>query len=151
MHPELQPVITAVVVGILFPLLVGFVPESIRWRSMAITVSVAAGAYLNGGFGLWEFAFAVAVGVCGYLGLRSYRFIALGWLLHTGWDIAHHAAGLPMISWLPTSSLECAVSDTFFAVWFLLGAPAVVRPPWAGRQDAEPDKTSGGTATCETP
>lgn len=56
----------------------------------------------------------------------------MAWAAHTLWDLAHHRAGKPMISWLPQSSLECAVTDSVLAAWFLAGAPDVLRPLRAG-------------------
>lgn len=46
---------------------------------MAIALALAAGVYLDGGLGLWEFAFAIAVGITAYRGLTSYRWITAGW------------------------------------------------------------------------
>jgi hypothetical protein len=37
-------------------------------------------------FGLWEMAFCAVSAICAYNGLQSYRFIGIGWLLHTGWE-----------------------------------------------------------------
>jgi hypothetical protein len=95
-----------------------------RRHAHAVIVTVAAGSYLNGGIGIWEFPFAMLVAGCAYRGLNSYQFIGIAWLLHTGWDIVHHFTGHPMISWLPTSSAECAIKDAILAVWFFVEAPA---------------------------
>ncbi len=104
--------------------LLQYLPLS-RRQVNAVIVTLAAGAYLNGGMGVWEFPFAILVASCSYWGLNSYRFIGMAWLLHTGWDIVHHFAGYPMIAWLPTSSGECAITDAILAVWFFLGAPSL--------------------------
>ena len=37
-----------------------------------------AAAYLNGGFGIWEFAFTALLTYFAYRGLRSYNFIGIG-------------------------------------------------------------------------
>src|SRR5262249_57814421 len=99
----------AVGVALVAIALASLLREPKRQRLMAVVLGGAGGAYLNGGFGLWEFPFAVAVLCCAYLGLQSYRFIGAGWLLHTAWDVLHHRAGLPMLSLFPTSSIECGV------------------------------------------
>jgi hypothetical protein len=96
-----------------------------RRHANAVIVTVAAGSYLNGGMGVWEFPFAILVACCAYRGLNSYWSIGIAWLLHTGWDIVHHFTGHPMISWLPTSSGECAITDAILAIWFFLGAPSL--------------------------
>ena len=68
---------------------------------------------------------AMATGAA-YLGLRSYRWIGIAWLLHTSWDVVHHLYGNPIWPWMPLSSVGCAVLDAVIAVWFLAGAPSVV-------------------------
>jgi hypothetical protein len=56
-------------------------------------IAGAGAAYLNGGFGIWEFVFTAIVTFCAYRGLRSYRFIGVGWLLHTGWVVMQFESG----------------------------------------------------------
>ena len=75
--------------------------------------------------GVWEFAFTGVMTVCAYLGFRSYRFIGIGWLLHTGWDVLHHLLGHPIIPLVPTSSFGCAVCDPVIAWWCFAGAPSL--------------------------
>src|SRR5262249_35086219 len=57
---------------------------------------------------------------------RSYRFIGIGWLLHTGWDILHHLYGNPLLPFDPTSSLGCAICDPVIAAWCFAGAPSLL-------------------------
>ena len=57
------------------------------------------------------------------MGLNSYRFLGIGWLLHTGWDILHYLYGHPILPFAATSSLGCAICDPVIAIWFLMGAP----------------------------
>ncbi|HYX81526.1 MAG TPA: DUF6010 family protein, partial [Gemmatimonadales bacterium] len=59
-----------------------------------------------------------------YLGLRSYRFIGVGWLVHSCWDIVHHVWGNPIWPFMPTSSFGCTVFDAGIALWFVAGAPS---------------------------
>ena len=79
----------------------------------------------NGHRGIWEFAFTVIVTYCAYKGLNSYSFIGLGWLLHTGWDVMHHLYGNPIVPFVPTFSLGCAICDPIIAAWCFAGAPSV--------------------------
>ena len=51
-----------------------------------------------------------------YRGLDSWTFIGIGWLLHTAWDIVHHIEGNPIIPFLHTSSLGCAICDPVIAL-----------------------------------
>jgi Family of unknown function (DUF6010) len=88
-------------------------------------IAGAGAAYLSGGLGVWEFAFTAVVTYCAYIGLNSYRFIGLGWLLHTGWDVMHHLYGNPIVPFVPTSSLGCAICDPIIAAWCFAGAPSV--------------------------
>lgn len=122
----LVPFVQPLIVSLLWIALAALAREPARQRIQAVIVAVAAGAYMNGGFGSWELAFSVLVAVCAYFGLSEYRWLALGWALHTCWDTAHHIAGRPMITWLPDSSFNCAVTDLVLAAWFLAKAPS----PW---------------------
>src|SRR5262245_20564869 len=123
-HPihVLGPALNAVV----FVLIMSLVREPARQRFNAIFVAGAGAAYLNGGLGLWEFPFIAVATWAAYLGLQSYRFIGIAWLLHTGWDVVHHLYGNPIWPWMPLSSFGCAVLDALIAIWFLAGAPSVI-------------------------
>jgi hypothetical protein len=102
------------------------IQEPHRRTFNAIMVGGAGAAYLSGGgFGIWEVGFCAVMTLCAFLGLRSYRFIGIGWLLHTGWDLLHHWYGNPILQFEPTSSLGCAICDPVLAMWFLAGAPSV--------------------------
>jgi hypothetical protein len=72
----------------------------------AIVVAGTCGAYLNGGFGRWE-------------------FIGLAWIMHAAWDLAHHLWGNPIWPFMPTSSWGCMIFDSLIALWFLAGAPSL--------------------------
>jgi hypothetical protein len=111
--------------AVVFVLVMSLVREPARQQFNAIFVAGAGAAYLNGGLGLWEFAFIAIATACAYLGLRSYRFIGAAWLLHVCWDVVHHLYGNPIWHWQPLSSAGCAVLDSLIAVWFLAGAPSV--------------------------
>ena len=106
--------------------LMSLVKEPSRRNYNAILVAGAAGAYLSGGLGPWELIYPTLGGAAAYLGLRSYRFIAIGWLMHAGWDLVHHFYGNAIWPFMPTSSFGCTIFDTVIALWFLAGAPSVV-------------------------
>ena len=119
-------VITPVVVSLVFITLISLVKEPMRRSLMAILVAGAGSTYISGGgMGVWEFAFTAVVTYCAYRGLHSYGFIGLGWLLHTGWDVMHHLYGNPIVPFVPTSSLGCAICDPMIAAWCFAGAPSV--------------------------
>jgi hypothetical protein len=121
-------VIGPILVGIIYVSLCSFLQEPGRRNFNAIMVGGAGAAYLSGGgFGLWEFAFTAIVTFCAYQGLRSYRFIGVAWLLHTGWDVLHHLYGNPIIPFVPTSSFGCAICDPVIAIWCFAGGPSVVK------------------------
>jgi len=109
----------------LFLLVMSLVKEPARRTFNAIFAAGAVGVYLSGGFGPWELLYPVIATPVVYLGLRSYRFIGLAWLMHSCWDIVHHLWGNPIWPFMPTSSFGCMIFDAFIAVWFLSGAPSV--------------------------
>jgi Family of unknown function (DUF6010) len=125
--PEIRliDVVSPVLQAVVFILVMSLVREPARQRFNAIFVAGAGAAYLNGGLGLWEFPFIAVATAAAYLGLSSYRFIGVAWLLHTAWDVVHHLAGHPIWPWQPLSSFGCAVLDALIAIWFIAGAPSV--------------------------
>ena len=110
-----------------FIALCSLIREPARQKFNAIFLAGAGAAYLSGGFGLWEFGFCAAITGLAYRGLSDYRAIALGWLLHAGWDVAHHLWGHPIIPFSATSSLGCAICDPAITLWFAFGAPTIWR------------------------
>jgi len=119
-----KQVIPPLLIGLLYVCACSFLKEPKRQDFNAIMIAGAGAAYFNGGFGIWELLFTAIVTFCAYRGLRSYRFIGAGWLLHTGWDVLHHLYGTPIIPFVPTSSLGCAICDTVIALWCFAGAPS---------------------------
>jgi hypothetical protein len=116
------PVIGAAV----FVVVMSLVKEPSRHTLNAILVAGASGVYLSGGFGPWELLYPAIVTPVVYLGLRSYRFIGVAWLMHSCWDIVHHLWGNPIWPFMPTSSFGCMMFDAVIAFWFLAGAPSIV-------------------------
>lgn len=105
--------------------LVSLLSEPARQKFSAVFLAGAGAAYLSGGFGLWEFVFCAVITMLAYVGLSSYRAIALGWLAHTIWDYLHHLYGNPIIPFEPMSSFGCTICDPVIAVWYAFGAPSV--------------------------
>jgi len=131
MSPQSQLDLTAtmlfspLLVSTAFVALGSLIPEPARQRFSAIFLAGAGAAYLSGGFGLWEFGFCAVITLLAYRGLDNYRAIAIGWVLHTGWDIAHHLYGNPIIPFAASSSIGCAVCDLGLAAWYFAGAPTI--------------------------
>src|SRR5207249_1688699 len=85
----------------------------------AIFVAGASGVYLSGGFGVWELLYPAIATPIAFMGLRSYRFIGIAWLMHSCWDIAHHLWGNPIWPFMPTSSFGCMIVDAVLGIWFI--------------------------------
>jgi uncharacterized protein DUF6010 len=114
----LMPVVIALIWIVAF----SFVPEPHRRRINAVVVGGAGAAYISGGgFGLGELAFTTLMTAVAYVGLRSWTFIGIGWLLHTVWDVLHHRRGMPLIPSVADSSFGCAICDPVIALWCLTG------------------------------
>lgn len=112
--------------ALVFISVMSLVREPARRHLNAILVAGAAGVYLSGGLGPWELVYPIPAAAVAYLGLRSYRFIGLGWLMHAGWDVVHHLYGNPIWPFMPTSSFGCLLFDGAIGAWFLAGAPALL-------------------------
>lgn len=111
--------------AVVFVGLMSLLKEPVRRNFNVILVAGACSAYLSGGFGPWELAYPLIASPIVYLGLRSHRYIGIGWLMHACWDVAHHLYGNPIWPWMPTSSFGCLIFDSTIAVWFLAGAPSL--------------------------
>jgi hypothetical protein len=110
-----------------FIALMSVVPHPARRSFNAIFAAGAVGAYIGGSFGSWELIYPVLAIPVVFLGLRSYRAIGIAWLMHAAWDLPHHLWGRPIWPFMRTSSLGCMVFDALIAVWFLVGAPSIIR------------------------
>jgi hypothetical protein len=137
-------VIAPILIGITYVVLMSLIREPHRRSFNAIMVAGAGAAYLSsgGGFGPWEFAFTAAVTYCAYRGLRSWTFIGIGWLLHTGWDILHHLNGSPLIPFAADSSFGCAICDPVIALWCLTGGVSVTDHLRARLTRVRPDRAA---------
>ena len=93
-----------------------------RLRLNAMITIGASGIYLSGGtFGPWELVACTVIFVCAYRGFRSWNWIGIAWLLHTGLDIAHAVKGVDLLPWAPHSSFGCAICDPVIALWCFSG------------------------------
>src|SRR6185369_7933294 len=81
--------------GVVFIALMSLLKEPTRRNFNAVFVGGAMGAYISGGLGLWELAFAGAGSVVAFRGLQSPRSIGVAWLMHSVWDLVHHFFGNP--------------------------------------------------------
>jgi hypothetical protein len=116
--------VSPIIIAALYIFATSFLKEPNRRNFNAIMIGGAGAAYLSGGFGIWEFVFTAIVTFCAYQGLHSYRFIGIGWLLHSAWDVMHHFYGNPIIQFAPMSSAGCAITDALIAIWFFADAPS---------------------------
>ncbi|GEM_PF-4183482 len=46
-------------------------------------------------------------------------------MLHAAWDVVHHLYGTPIVLFVATSSLGCAICDPVIALWCFLAAPSL--------------------------
>jgi Family of unknown function (DUF6010) len=126
--PLTWPILLApLLVAAVLIFLISLFTEPGRRKFSAVLLAGAGAAYLSGGLGLAEFAFCALITFLAYRGLDNYRSIAIGWVLHTCWDLAHHYHGNPIIIFDPTSSIGCAICDLGLAAYYAIGAPAIVR------------------------
>lgn len=110
-----------------FILLMSLLQSKVRRELNCLIIAGAGAAYLSGGgFGIWELPFVILLTVVGFFGLKDIRWVGVGWLLHSVWDVVHHAYGNPIWPFLESSSWGCMIFDAVIAVWFLIGAPSVV-------------------------
>ena len=65
-------ILAPIIIAFIFISLSSLLKEPSRQNFNAIFIAGAGAAYLNGGFGVWEFAFTTVVTYCAYKGLRSY-------------------------------------------------------------------------------
>ncbi len=119
-------VVAPLLIGVALVAALSLIPEPHRQRFSAVVVGGAGAAYLSGGgFGPLELLFTTVATVVAFLGLRSYRWIGVAWLMHTAWDAAHHLSGDPILPWAEHSSLGCAICDPVLALWYFAKAPSI--------------------------
>jgi hypothetical protein len=113
--------------ALVFVALLSLVREPARLKLNALGIAGAAATYVGGALGAWELAYAAVGLAVAYRALGSYRWIAVGWWMHAGWDLVHHLLGSPIWPWMPLSSFGCMLFDSAIAIWFVVGAPSIWR------------------------
>lgn len=121
----LRPALAALLVVFLM----SRIREPVRHKIHAVLVAGFSTIYMGGGLGPWELLYVGPASYVAYRAMDSYRFVALGWLMHAVWDMVHHLYGNPLWPWVPTSSVGCAVFDPIVAIWAFT---------MAKQQDAQP-------------
>jgi Family of unknown function (DUF6010) len=117
----------AVVVAVLYIAIFSWVKEPYRQKINALLIAGAGATYWSGGFGYWEFPLGPVMIFLAYKGLQDYRYLALGWMVHTAFDWMHHLWGHPIIPMEPSSSAGCGIADPIMALWLYAGAPSIWR------------------------
>lgn len=117
----------AVMVAVVYIISFSLVKEPYRKTINALIIAGAGGVYWSGGLGAWEFPFGPLMFFLAYKGLTDYKYIAIGWLCHTGWDVVHHFYANPIVPFVSSSSAGCAICDPLLALWFFFNAPSVFR------------------------
>lgn len=131
MHTQIIPDFTfanfmlASILSPIFIAIMSLIKEPFRQKINAGLIAVAGGAYINAGLMPFDQIFNILLVFIAYKGLQNYKFIALGWMLHTCWDIVHHFYGQPIDFSVPDSTNVCAFFDPMVAVWFYMGAPSI--------------------------
>lgn len=117
----------AVAVAAIYITAFSLVREPYRKTINALIIAGAGGVYWSAGLGPLEFVFGPIMFFFAYKGLTDYRYIAMGWLCHTAWDLVHHLYANPIVPFVSSSSAGCAICDPILALWFFLGAPSVFK------------------------
>jgi hypothetical protein len=121
-----QSVLAPIGIGVVLVVCLSLIPSRHRRSFGAVFLAGAGAAYLSsGGLGFWDVLFTVVMTGVAFLGLRSNRWLGVGWLLHTAWDAVHAVKGSPILPMAPHSSAGCAVCDPVIALWYFADAPSV--------------------------
>jgi hypothetical protein len=117
--------LVAVAIALIYIAIFSLVKEPKRRTINALIIASAGAVYWSGGLGVGEFPFGILMIFMAYKSLTDYKYIGIGWLLHTSWDIVHHLYANPIVSLSPSSSAGCAICDTILALWFFYKAPNI--------------------------
>jgi len=136
--------------ALVFVAVMSLVAEPTRRTLNAVILAGASGVYLSGGFGRWELIYPIIALPIAFSGLRSYRLIGVGWLIHACWDIVHHLWGNPIWPFMPSSAFGCMIFDAMIAPWFLVGAPSVLKRAFAASRTADAQESSARSRRAVT-
>ncbi|GAB3503443.1 DUF6010 family protein [Emticicia fontis] len=117
--------LAAILIAGLYITLFSLVKEPNRQIINALIIAGAGATYWSSGLGFYEFPLGVIMIYLAFKGLKDYKFLALGWLVHTVYDILHHLYGNTIVPMSPSSSAGCAICDPILALWLCMGAPSV--------------------------
>ena len=117
--------VCAVVIAGIYISIFSLVKEPQRQKINALIIAAAGAVYWSGGLGFNEFPLGVIMIFLAYKGFKNYKYLALGWLVHTFYDLLHHFYANPIIPMESLSSAGCAVCDPLLAIWLFYGAPNV--------------------------
>jgi hypothetical protein len=117
--------LAAVAIALIYITIFSLVKEPKRQTINALVIASAGAVYWSSGLGIGEFPFGISMIFIAYKGLTDYKYIGIGWLMHTSWDIVHHLYANPIVSLSPSSSAGCAVCDAILALWFFYKAPNI--------------------------
>ncbi|MCC3406988.1 MAG: hypothetical protein JGK17_15615 [Microcoleus sp. PH2017_10_PVI_O_A] len=115
--------VSPIVVGTIFILLTGLIPEDRRRSFHSVVAAAASGTYLGGELGKLEPIFMVVMAASAFFGINNWKLVGLAWFLHGAVDLVHHSINSPLLFWYIPSSFECFIVDWYFAIYFLLDAP----------------------------
>ena len=115
----------AVVISVIYISIFSLVKEPQRQKINALIIAGAGAVYWSGGLGFYEFPLGVIMIFLAYKGLQNYKYLAMGWMVHTFYDLLHHFYGNPIVPMESSSSAGCAICDPILAIWLFYGAPNV--------------------------
>jgi hypothetical protein len=118
-------VVGAICIATIFITIFSFVKEPQRQTINALIIAGAGATYWSGGLGFYEFPLGLIMILLAYKGMKNYKFLAIGWMVHTVYDLLHHFYGHPIVPMAPSSSAGCAICDPILAIWLYFGAPSV--------------------------
>lgn len=121
----LTTAIGAISIALLCISIMSLVKEPNRQIINALAIAGAGAVYWSGGLGFYEFPLGIIMAYLAFKGLKNYKYLAAGWIVHTVYDILHHLYGQPIIPMAPDSSLGCAICDPVLAIWLYFGAPSI--------------------------
>jgi hypothetical protein len=101
------------------------IPEPSRRRLSIVALASGSSLYYSGGLGGWDKIFWIAVMGFAFAAFRWYPALAIGWLVHTAWDILNFRAGHPLETGVLRINLHCAIFDPLIALWFACSAPSI--------------------------
>jgi Family of unknown function (DUF6010) len=101
------------------------IPEPSRRRASIVLLASGASLYYDGALGGWDKLFWLVIMGFAFGAFRWYPSLAIGWLVHTTWDLLSFHAGQALEGNTLRINLHCAIFDPTIALWFAFGAPSI--------------------------